>query len=92
MCGPAGTYQEALRAAEECRPGLVLADIWLRDGPFTGLEAAHAIAQISDSRVIIVTVYPERVAHDSGLAPFAVLTKPFDCEALGRTIDRSLMA
>jgi DNA-directed RNA polymerase specialized sigma24 family protein len=91
VCGTAATYQEALRAAEACRPGLVLADIQLRDGPFTGLEAAHAIAQNSDSRVIIVTAYPERVAHSSALSPFAVLTKPFDREALGRTIDRSLM-
>jgi hypothetical protein len=31
------------------------------------------------------------VAHSSALSPFAVLTKPFDRDALGRTIDRSLM-
>jgi DNA-directed RNA polymerase specialized sigma24 family protein len=92
VCGTAATYDEALLAAEICPPGLVLADIQLRDGPYTGLAAAHAIAQARDSRVIIVTGYPERVAHDSALAPFAVLTKPFDYEALGRTIDRSLMA
>ena len=79
-------------AAEACRPGLLLADIQLRDGPFTGLEAARAIAQNSDSRVIIVPAYPERVAHGSALSPFAVLSKPFDREALGQTIDRSLMA
>jgi hypothetical protein len=42
-CGVDATYQEALQAAEACRPGLVLADIRLRDGPFTGLEAAHAM-------------------------------------------------
>jgi DNA-directed RNA polymerase specialized sigma24 family protein len=92
VCGTAATYQEALRAAEVCRPGLVLADIQLRDGPFIGLEAAHAVAQNSESRVIIVTAYPERVAHSSALSPFAVRTKPFDHHALGQTIDRSLLA
>jgi DNA-directed RNA polymerase specialized sigma24 family protein/CheY-like chemotaxis protein len=92
VCGTAATYDEALQAAKACRPGLVLADIQLRDGPFTGLDAAHAIAQNADSRVIIVTAYPERVAHSSALSPFAVVTKPFDYDALGRTIDRSLMA
>ena len=91
VCGTAASYREALQAADACRPGLILADIQLRDGPFTGLEAAHAIAQNSNSRVIIVTAYPERVAHSSALVPFAVLTKPFDYDALGRTIDRSLM-
>jgi hypothetical protein len=44
------------------------------------------------SRVIIVTAYPERVAHSSAPSPFAILTKPFDQHALGQPIDRSLMA
>lgn len=92
VCGPAATYAEAIRCATEDAPGLVLADVQLRDGRFAGIEAADAIAHKHGAPVIFITAYPERVVLQAALRPCSVLTKPIDYRLLRSTIARSLAA
>jgi len=92
VCGPAASYDEAVRIAADCEPGLVLADIQLRDGRFAGIDAADAIARRHAASVVFVTAYPERLARRGEPEPVSVLPKPFDHAALRDTITRSFAA
>jgi DNA-directed RNA polymerase specialized sigma24 family protein len=92
VCGPAGTYAEAIRCAAENVPGLVVADVQLRDGQFTGIEAADVISQAHAARVIFVTAFPERVVTQAAGRPSSVLTKPVDHRTLRSAIARTLAA
>lgn len=86
VCGPAATYDEAIRFASECSPTLVLADIQLRDGRFAGLLAADTLMRDHDVPLIVITGYPDRVVQDGRVRPAHVFTKPFNHMALRRAI------
>lgn len=86
VCGPAATYDEALRCASECAPTLVLADIQLRDGGLAGLLAADTLVRDHDVPLIVITGYPDRVAQGGGVRPAHVFTKPFNHMALRSAI------
>jgi len=92
VCGPAATFDEAVRYAESCAPALVLADVQLRDGQFAGIAAADAIARKHATPVIFITAYPERLARGWTLQPLSVFSKPFEPDALRSLITRSLTA
>lgn len=92
VCGPAGTYAEAIRCAAEDAPGLVLADVQLRDGRFAGIEAADEIARQHAAPVIFITAYPERLIRRSSSRASTVLTKPIDYGVLRSVMARSLAA
>lgn len=92
VCGPAATYEEAIRCASENAPGLVLADVQLRDGQRAGIEAADAIARKHAAPVVFLTAYPERVVTQGASRPSSVLSKPIDYRLLRSTIARSLAA
>lgn len=85
-CGPAATYEEALRCASECAPTLVLADIQLRDGGLAGLLAADTLVRDHDVPLIVITGYPDRVAQGGRVRPAHVFTKPFNYMALRSAI------
>ena len=86
VCGPAATYEEAIRYASECAPTLVLADVQLRDGRFAGLLAADTLVRDHDVPLIVITGYPDRVVQDGRVRPAHVFTKPFNHTALRRAI------
>lgn len=90
VCGPAATYDDALRWANQCEPALVLADVQLRDGKFAGIEAAHDIRRQHGSPVIFITAYPDRLTRTAAFAPLTVLSKPLNYAALRETITTSL--
>jgi DNA-directed RNA polymerase specialized sigma24 family protein len=92
ICGPVGTYDEAIRCAAEDAPGFVVADIQLRDGQFTGIEAAEVICRAHAAPVIFITAFPERVVMQMVPGPSSVLTKPVDYRVLGGAIARRLAA
>jgi two-component system response regulator DevR len=57
----AGTVAEALAAARKFRPDLVIMDVRLPDG--SGIEACREIrAELPDTRVVILTSYPDEDA------------------------------
>lgn len=89
VCGSAATFEEAMRIAADCEPGLVLADVQLGDGKFAGIDAADAIARQHASSVVFITAYPERLVRIGNLEPVSVLAKPFDYATLRNTIAQS---
>lgn len=91
VCGPAATYDEAVRWADQCEPALVLADVQLRDGQFAGIEAAQDIRRQHGAPVIFITAYPDRLTRAPAFTPLTVLSKPLDYLALRRTINSSLV-
>ena len=54
----ARTHDEAVRAALDRRPGLILSDIQLADGS-SGLDAVNDILGAQEAPVIFITGYPE---------------------------------
>jgi DNA-binding NarL/FixJ family response regulator len=57
----AGTVAEAIDAAQRFRPDLVIMDVRLPDG--SGIEACREIrAELPDTRVVILTSYPDEEA------------------------------
>lgn len=85
----ATTYDEAVRAAERTRPGLVLADIKLADGS-SGIDAAKQILSTRDVPVVFITAYPERLLTGERPEPTFLVTKPFIPETVRATVSQAL--
>lgn len=90
VAGIADTCSRAVEMAQAKRPGIVLADIQLRDGS-SGIDAAREIVDAMDVPVIFVTAYPERLLTGQREEPTYLVTKPFDPEALQVTISQALL-
>jgi CheY-like chemotaxis protein len=83
------THAEAVQAARDHTPGLVLADIQLADQS-SGIDAVRDITAEIDAPVIFVTAFPERLLTGERPEPTYLLTKPFDRLALKATIGQAL--
>ena len=85
----AATRDEAVSAARETKPGLVLADIRLADGS-SGMEAATEILKSFDIPVIFITAFPEHLLTGERPEPAFLITKPFREEAVKALIGQAL--
>jgi CheY-like chemotaxis protein len=85
----ARTHRQALKAIEEHRPGLILADIQLADGS-SGLEAVNEILESLEVPVIFITAYPERFLTGAPPEPAFLIAKPFGIEQLRALISQVL--
>ena len=85
----ARTHSEAVRAAEQKRPGLILADIHLADGS-SGLNAVNDILRDFDVPVIFITAYPERLLTGERPEPAFLIAKPFLPEMVKAVISQAL--
>ena len=90
VTGTADTAASAVMRARNRRPGVVLADIQLRDGS-SGVDAAHEILSRIDVPVIFVTAFPERLLTGERMEPVWLVTKPFDPATLRVTISQALL-
>jgi CheY-like chemotaxis protein/DNA-directed RNA polymerase specialized sigma24 family protein len=86
----AATQSEAVAAAREDQPGLVLADIQLADGS-SGIDAVNDIQAAIDVPVIFITAFPERLLTGERMEPAFLITKPFRPAAVRATIAQALM-
>ncbi|MCP1244697.1 response regulator [Acetobacter cerevisiae] len=77
IAGVAHTQTDAIRLAQETRPGLILADINLGAGG-DGMRAVAEITKSHSAPVIYVTAYPERLLTGETSEPSFVITKPFE--------------
>lgn len=77
VAGVAHTQADAIRLAQETRPGLILADINLGAGG-DGMRAVAEITKTLSVPVIYVTAYPERLLTGETSEPSFVITKPFE--------------
>lgn len=89
VSGLARTHKEAIAAARERRPGLVLADIQLADGS-SGLEAVNEMLAEIDVPVIFITAYPERLLTGERPEPAFLITKPFQTDTVKAVISQAL--
>ncbi|MBI1182328.1 MAG: response regulator [Alphaproteobacteria bacterium] len=83
------TRQQAVKAAREYKPGLVLADIQLADGS-SGLDAVKDILTQVEVPVIFITAFPERLLTGERPEPTFLITKPFDHRTVQATISQAL--
>lgn len=90
VVGVVRTHAEAVAAAEEKRPELVLADISLADGS-SGIDAVKDILAQQDVPVIFITAFPERLLTGSRPEPTYLITKPFEPETVVATIGQALL-
>ena len=89
VAATATTHAEAVAAAREVKPGLVLADIRLADGS-SGMEAASEILKSFDIPVIFITAFPEHLLTGERPEPAFLITKPFREEAVKALIGQAL--
>ena len=85
----ARTHTEAVRAALESRPGVILADIQLADGS-SGLEAVNEILGVQEVPVIFITAFPERFLTGQAPEPAFLITKPFTAESVKAVLSQAL--
>lgn len=85
----ARTRDEAVKAVEARRPGLVLADIQLADGS-SGIDAVKDILASFAVPVIFITAFPERLLTGERPEPTFLLTKPFDPRTVKAAISQAL--
>lgn len=90
VIGIADTCDRAVQLARAKRPGIVLADIQLRDGS-SGIDAANEITDAMDVPVVFVTAFPERLLTGEQREPTYLITKPFDADVLRVTISQALL-
>jgi DNA-directed RNA polymerase specialized sigma24 family protein/FixJ family two-component response regulator len=85
----ARTREEAIAAAADHRPGLVLADIHLADDS-SGLDAVNEIIATFEVPVVFITAYPEQVLTGTRPEPTFLITKPFRTETVKAVISQAL--
>jgi DNA-directed RNA polymerase specialized sigma24 family protein/CheY-like chemotaxis protein len=85
----ARTHADALKATEQKKPGLVLADIRLADGS-SGLDAVNEMLSSFSVPVVFVTAYPERLMTGARPEPTFLIAKPFREDAVKAIISQVL--
>lgn len=85
----ARTEQQALAAARENPPGLILADIQLADGS-SGLDAVKEILNEVSVPVIFITAYPERLLTGTKPEPTFLIRKPHHPETVRAVVSQAL--
>jgi CheY-like chemotaxis protein/DNA-directed RNA polymerase specialized sigma24 family protein len=85
----ARTADEAIAAARDRRPDVILADLDLA-GERDGLAAIEAIRSDDSMAAILVSGAPEQVSNTALRRPDCILRKPFDDRVLASAVDRAL--
>lgn len=85
----AARQEQAVEAAEDAKPGLVLSDIQLQDDG-SGIQAARDILNRYDVPIVFVTGFPERLLTGDGLEPAFVVAKPFKQDGLKVAVAQAL--
>jgi len=91
VCGVTASATDAVKAADETCPQLVLMDIMLQ-GEMSGVEAADQIYSQFNIPVVYLTAYADEatVQRAKKTEPFGYLLKPFEERELQTTIEIAL--
>ena len=89
VTGIATTREEAVAAATEQQPGLILADIQLADDS-SGIDAVKDILEKFSVPVIFITAFPERLLTGERPEPTFLITKPFQRSTVKAAIAQAL--
>lgn len=86
----AATRTEAVKAAMQTKPGIVLADVQLADGS-SGIDAVADILRDYNVPVIFITAFPERLLTGNKPEPAYLISKPFRPENVKAAISQALL-
>lgn len=89
VCGVVGSADAAIKAAETQKPSLLLADLRLADGEFSGIRAAEQITSLTNIPVVFVTAYPDQAASSSVNKPL-IVRKPFHPASVVHAVEQAL--
>lgn len=89
VIGRARTRDEAVAAARNCRPGLILSDIQLADGS-SGIDAVNDILSMWETPTIFITAFPERLLTGVRPEPTFLISKPFSTDEVRIAISQVL--
>ena len=89
VTGVARTHAEAVGAADQHKPGLVLADIQLADGS-SGLDAVNEMLGSFAVPVIFITAYPDRLLTGERPEPAFLITKPYQPDTVKAIVSQAL--
>ena len=84
------TEGEAVAAANQVEPELILADVNLADGS-SGIDAVRHILKTMSVPVIFITAFPEKLLTGDGSEPAYVISKPFDPDQVVATVWQALL-
>ena len=84
------TESEAIAAAAQVEPELILADVNLADGS-SGIDAVRHILKSLSVPVIFITAFPEKLLTGDGHEPAFVISKPFDPDNVVATVWQALL-
>ena len=84
------TEGEAIAAAEQVQPELILADVNLADGS-SGIDAVRQILGTMSVPVIFITAFPEKLLTGDGSEPAYVISTPFDPDNVVATVWQALL-
>ena len=88
VVGIATTHREAMAMLAVHSPGLVLADIQLRDGS-SGVEAVREILTWRSMPAIFITGFPQQLLTGERPEPTFLITKPFQSSCLRAAIGQA---
>jgi DNA-directed RNA polymerase specialized sigma24 family protein len=89
VSGVARTHAEAVKAVNQHKPGLVLADIQLADGS-SGLDAVNEMLGTFAVPVIFITAYPDRLLTGERPEPAFLITKPYQPDTVKAIVSQAL--
>ncbi|MGE3529068.1 MAG: response regulator [Methyloceanibacter sp.] len=89
VLGTARTHAEAVSAAGQRKPGLVLADIQLADGS-SGVDAVNEMLGSLAVPVIFITAYPDRLLTGERPEPAFLITKPYQPDTVKAIVSQAL--
>jgi DNA-directed RNA polymerase specialized sigma24 family protein len=89
VTGVARTHGEAVKATDQHKPGLVLADIQLADGS-SGLDAVNEMLRSFAVPVIFITAYPDRLLTGERPEPAFLITKPYQPDTVKAIVSQAL--
>jgi len=89
VIGTARTHADAVSAAVQRKPGLVLADIQLADGS-SGLDAVNEMLVSFAVPVIFITAYPDRLLTGERPEPAFLITKPYQPDTVKAIVSQAL--
>src|SRR5680860_299331 len=89
VTGVARTHAESVKAVNQHKPGLVLADIQLADGS-SGLDAVNEMLGSFAVPVSFITAYPDRLFSGERPEPAFLITKPYQPDTVKAIVSQAL--
>lgn len=85
----ARTKDEAIQAAKDQKPTLILSDIHLADDS-SGIDAVDEISRFCEVPTIFITAYPDRLLTGNRQEPLFLINKPFRDKEVSASVSQAI--